>query len=74
MRYFTIFIMMFTFFMRESEAMALLEDEAVLRDIDGKKVMSIMFASNELTKTDQESIGHWVIVEQADDMRLCAIS
>ena len=73
-RDFTIFILMFTFFMRESEAMALREDEAVLRDVDGKKVMSFMFASNEPTKTDQGRSGDWVIAEQADDMRLCAIS
>jgi len=70
----TIFILMFTYFMRESEAMALLEDEAVTRDVDGKKVMSFLFASNEPTKTDQGRIGHWVIAEQADDMRLCGIS
>ena len=49
MRDITIFMLMFTFFMRESEAMALLEDEAVLRDVDGKKMMSFMFASNEPT-------------------------
>ncbi len=62
--------------MRESEAMALLPDEAALHGAESQRIMSIMFASNGPTKTDQGRIGDWVIiiVEQAADPRLCPIS
>jgi hypothetical protein len=48
--------------MRESEAVALRLSDL---KIEGKKALSMMFATHEPTKNDPESKGDCVVVEQA---------
>ena len=70
----TMFLLMFYFLMRQSEAVALRLSDLKLETIDGKKVMSMLFATHTPTKNDKESKGDCVVVEQTEDVRICPIS
>ncbi len=70
----TMFILMFYFLMRESEAVALRLTDLQLHDFEGKKLLTMLFATHEPTKNDPESKGDCVVAEQATDTRICPIS
>jgi integrase len=70
----TMFLLMFYFLMRESEAVALRLSDLKTQEFDGNKILSMMFATHEPTKNDPESKGDCVVVEQAEDVRLCPIT
>jgi integrase len=70
----TMFLLMFYFLMRQSEAVELRLTDLMLETVDSKKVMFMLFATHTPTKNDKESKGDCVVVEQTEDVRVCPIS